>query len=256
MKIGFIGYGKMASAIISGLIETDLYQESDIYIANRTIIKIEHLAKQGFNICQDNQSLIAKSDIIFLCTKPDVYSELLEELQFDNKLVISIAAGITSKLFTKHSIKHVLIMPNTPVMVKMGYTAIVNNDLSEKENELIFDIFTAIGVVDYITEDDLPTQIALTGSSPAYFYQIIDSMSKYFEQYDKREIELILAYIMKSSAEMILTQDKYAAQLVDDVCSKGGTTQEAIKSLKESAIDLIFHQAIDSCVKKANELIE
>ncbi len=238
MKIGFIGFGNMGSAL--GLALKDNY---DVYYYD--INKSSH---QGISYLK-LEELLEKCEHIILAVKPNMYEEILKKYDFSNNIVVSIAAGITSSFMKKYVKRFVLTMPNTPSLIKMGSCAIVKNQWCTTDVE---NIFKTVGDIYYILEEDLASAICLTGSSPAYFFNFIDELSKAFPNQSQATIEL--AKVMKACAHMILEEVHSAEQLTNNVCSPNGTTIQAINSFKADNLEKICKDAIEKCYKKAREI--
>lgn len=242
MKIGLIGIGNMNGAILNGLIKTNSF---DIHIYNRTAEKIkDYDVTKHTNIVE----LINSVDVIILGYKPVGYIEFLKEYAtyLEGKLFLSIAAGMSSATLSKYINNFVITMPNTPVLTNHGVVAIVDS----KHNEIVSSIFNTLGEVIVIKEEAMHDFIALGGSSPAYFYYIIDCMLKAQTSFDYETALKIVASTMQGSALMAKRFDDME-QLVDNVCSPNGTTIEVVTSLKEDNLELIFKKAMDKCSSRS-----
>lgn len=242
MKIGLIGIGNMNGAILNGLIKTNSF---DIHIYNRSAEKIkDYDVVKHTNIVE----LINSVDVIILGYKPVGYIEFLKEYgtYLADKLFISIAAGMSSETLSKYLTKFVITMPNTPVLTNHGVVAIVDS----KYNDLVSSIFNTLGEVIIIKEEQMHDFISLGGSSPAYFYYIIDCMLKAQTTFDYDTALKIVSSTMQGSALMAKRFDDMEA-LVNNVCSPNGTTIEAVTSLKYDNLENIFKNAMDKCSSRS-----
>lgn len=242
MKIGLIGIGNMNGAILNGLIKTNSFE---IHIYNRTASKIkDYDVIKHDNIVQ----LINEVDVVILGYKPLGYIEFLEQYSsyLENKLFISIAAGMSSKTLSKYVTNFVITMPNTPVLTNHGVVAIVDSPA----NEIVKTIFDTLGEVIIIKEEAMHDFIALGGSSPAYFYYIIDCMLKAQTSFDYDTALKIVSSTMQGSALMAKRFDDMEI-LVNNVCSPNGTTIEAITSLKEDNLELVIKSAMEKCSSRS-----
>ncbi len=246
-KVGFIGFGNMGQAIASGLVLNNY----SIYYSD-----IETKDFPAGKQC-DSQEVLNECEIVVLAIKPHQYEEFLQTHNVDNNIIVSIAAGVTSTLMEKYCKKYILTMPNTPAMVKSGFTVVVNNEsLMQSEFLEIKSIFEVVGIVKEIKEEQLSHYICVSGSSPAYFFNFIDSLSSGLSEMglDKLEVEKQLAYVMKSAAEMILNNEHPAATLCDNVCSPGGTTIQAVNTFKSNNLERICNEAVTACYNRAEEM--
>ncbi len=239
-EIGFIGFGNMGSAL--GLALSSDYQ-----------VYYNDLNKKSYEnvISAPIETIIEKCECIILAVKPHQYEEILSQYDFSNNLVISIAAGITSKFMKRYVKKYILTMPNTPALIKQGYTAIVKNEWCDHNIETIF---AKVGNYYYITEEQLAEAICLTGSSPAYFFNFIDKLASSFENLNRREVELILANVMKSAANMIIDNIHSAETLTSNVCSPNGTTIQAVEYFNTHDLEAICNAAINACYQRAKAM--
>lgn len=262
-KIGFIGAGNMATAIIKGLMAQNNGKADFISIFDVSKEKCDIMSDMGVNICPSGVDVVKDSDIIVLAVKPQNYAEVLtalKEVVNTNKTFVSIAAGI-SIAFVQNNLECkcpvVRVMPNTPLLLKKGASALCPSDnISEEDKQIVYDMFAGSGVCEYITEDYMNKIISVNGSSPAYFYFFAKAMADYAQaqgiDYDKA-MNLICA-TLEGSAAMLRESGDSVDVLIDKVCSKGGTTIEAINTLKENKVYDAIQDAMDACTKRAEEL--
>lgn len=249
MEIGIIGIGNMTSAIIQGLLEN--YQPNTIHIMNRTKAKAMKFSGVGINIYDTAEEVISKSDIIILGIKPNQYKKWLETHDLNQKLLVSIAAGMSSELLGNYVNRFVITMPNTPAVNGMGTTVIVDNEHLTGE---IIDIFRAIGTIKIVPEDKLDYYMLVTGCAPAYFFSFTKILAETLsEKYnlDNNEIESLLVDVLNGSGEMLKSNS--AAELTENVCSPNGVTIEIIKEL-EMKLPKILDDAFDQALIRNNEL--
>ncbi len=249
MNIGIIGVGNMTGAILKGLLET--YEVDKIHIMNRTMKKTEPFIDTGVNIYATAQAVIEKSDVIILGLKPHQYVEWLKSHDLSDKIFISIAAGMTSGILKKHVKKYVITMPNTPAMVQMGTTLIVDNQYVTAE---IIKLFTTIGTVKLIPEEQMDKYMLVTGCSPAYFFSYVDMLARVLSenyQLDQTVVEALLVDVLNGSGEML--KKTPAKSLTQNVCSPGGVTIEVINVL-EDGIPLLLKRGFSSALAKNEQL--
>lgn len=183
-KVCFIGAGNMTRSIVSGLVKSD-YAPECITAANPSQPKLDALNKDfDIKITNDNISAATTADIIVLGVKPHLMQQVGEQLScldLSNKLIITIAAGVTANRyrdFFKQEIKLIRTMPNTPTQIGVGLTGLfAGNDISIENRSLCESLMATGGEVVWVDkEDDLNQVIALAGSSPAYFFLFLESM--------------------------------------------------------------------------------
>ena len=261
-KIGFIGAGNMATAIIKGLI-AQKGSGSFINVFDVSSEKLDEISKLGVNAFSSSQDVVKNSDIIVLAVKPQNYAEVLEALKevvSTDKTFVSIAAGISinyvqSALGCECPV--VRVMPNTPLLLKKGASALCPSDnISEDDKQIVYDMFAGSGVCEYITEDHMNEIIAVNGSSPAYIYMFAKAMADYAVSvgidYGKA-LNLICA-TLEGSAAMLKESGDTPDVLIEKVSSKGGTTIEALNKLREHGFTEAIDDAMKACTKRAEEL--
>lgn len=262
MKIGVIGSGCMASALLSGFISSNKVLPNEIYLSDLDTSKLLPWKEKGVNCFNSNSLVVENSDIIIFAVKPNVLPMVLNEIGkvAEDKVFVSIAAGFPIERIEKYigrETKIIRAMPNTPALVKCGMTVICpNENVSKNDIKNVTDLFSAVGEVIDIEEKFINVATALHGSSPAYVYMLIDAMADSGVKYGlKKETALLLAAkAVEGSAKMVLETDEHIMKLKDNVCSPGGTTIEAVATLEECGFKSTIQRAIDSCINKANNM--
>ncbi|ENZ6560263.1 pyrroline-5-carboxylate reductase [Enterococcus faecium] len=267
MKIGFIGTGNMASAIIKGIIEKQFINASDIYLFDVMTEKVTQFAKEiGANVCSSNKELVATVDALVLAVKPIIIEKVVTEIKDDilrNKpLIISIAAGtpiekLQELLKTEEKIPIVRAMPNVNAMIGEGAAAVCgNSSTSEEQLAYVIRMFEAIGRAWQLEEKDFSNFTALAGSSPAYAYLFIDSIARAGVKngLPKELSNQIVAQAILGSAKMILESNENPWTLIDRVCSPGGTTVAGLIALENQSFISTVIKGIDATIEKDVEL--
>ena len=262
MKIGFIGAGNMATAIIGGLIGAGT-APSDICVFDMDTEKLKAFAARG--VCSlDSSSAVTQScDIIVLAVKPQNYSEVIGEIApavTQDKTFVSIAAGITID-FVRRGLGTdspvVRVMPNTPLLLGKGATALCfSGNVSQNVKDVVTNMFSCSGVVAEFTEDKMDAIISVNGSSPAYFYLFAKAMADYAESVGiSRDSAMnLICAAMEGSAEMLRSSGDDPDTLIKKVSSKGGTTIEALNKFYEHNFEDTVKDAMAACTKRAAEL--
>lgn len=258
-KLGILGVGKMGSAILEGVIKSEVYTVFDVMLYTPELDIQAKYKAEGFVIADNELDLFSSCESILIAIKPQMFEEVLsyaKGLDFINKCVISIAAGQTIATVESYfkNATVVRVMPNTPALIKSAATALCYNrfnNLVEKAK----DIFKSIGTVEEITEDKMNESLPLNGSMPAYLYlfakAFIENGVKLGIDYETSKRLCCNAII--GSAKMILESPENIDTLINNVCSKGGTTIAGLNELYDKG----FVEAIDECYKACvNRAIE
>ena len=263
--IGFIGAGKMASAIIKGLIKTNFTNSKNICATQASSVGIEDKsAELGVHVSNNNQELVKWADVIFVATKPNQVTGVLTDIEpffTENKLLISIAAGVTAKKiesFFKNKVRVVRVMPNTPALVGEGMSGIVKGSFASNEDiEYAKKLLSAIGkcvVVDNEKQIDIVT--AISGSGPAFFYKVINEIARAGEKLGldyKKSLELSIQTAI-GSAKMAMNRNIPMEELIANVATKGGCTAVGVDCMNNYDTEKLFYDVINKTAAKAEEL--
>lgn len=262
MKIGFIGAGNMAFAIIGGLLGANT-PASEMYVYDMNKEKLSVFESKGINIASDCSDVVAHSDIVVLAVKPQNYAEVLYEIKpcaEASTTFVSIAAGITIDYVRTHiglNCPVVRVMPNTPLLLGKGATAICFSDnVPQNVRTITTEMFGCSGIVEEFTEDKMDAIISVNGSSPAYFYLFAKAMADYAQSVgiDREKAMNLICATMEGSAEMLRSSGDDPETLIKKVSSKGGTTIEALSVFYEQDLEKSVIEAMSACTKRAKEL--
>lgn len=249
--IGFIGVGNMALAIIKGM-TADGMSASDIYVHNRTKSKLDGLESYGINICENNCQVVERCKYVFLAVKPDIYPVVLKEIKGclnNDHVIVTMAAGFSIDDVKKivGNIKVCRTMPNTPALVGSGYTAVCFDEfIEDAEKERLISILNTFGESQVITEEYINAYSAITGSSPAFVFMMIEAMADagVILGIPRKDAYRAAEATVLGSARLALDTGKHPGELKDMVCSPGGTTIEGIRTLEEKG----FRSSIIECL--------
>lgn len=264
-NIGFIGSGKMAGAIIKGLLKSG-FTTSEFILATQAEKDgiAEKEASLGVEIILDNKLLVQKSDVIFIATKPNQVEDVLKEVSSlitHEKLVVSIAAGVKTEKIESNLLEKsrvVRVMPNTPALVGEGMSAIVGGKNAAKEDlEYVYNLLSTIGkciILDEEIQIDIVT--AISGSGPAFFYKVMNDIARAGEKLglDYEKALLLSVQTALGSAKMALKRDKTMEELISNVATKGGCTRVGVDIMEEDRVANIFANVIAKTAQKASEL--
>ncbi|NEG59758.1 pyrroline-5-carboxylate reductase [Pantoea agglomerans] len=265
-KIGFIGSGNMAQAIINGLIKSQISQPSQINVFDTDTSKAEALRKEvGTSIASSSKNVTENCDILIVAVKPQIIPIVLREIASSIKsyhVVVSIAAGVTLAQLAEyagHQVKFVRVMPNTPAMVNSGMSSLTPNSLIEP-NDLkdITTIFNSFGRSAVVPESQIHAVTGISGSAPAYVFMFIEALADagVLGGIPRDQAYQFAAQAVMGSAQMVLKTGCHPAVLKDMVCSPGGTTIEAVKTLEEHGFRSTVMDAAISCMNKSRQMSE
>lgn len=264
MKLGFIGTGNMASAIMGGIIKNQLISAdeiigADVYASSREKAKEEF----GIHVTADNHEVVENADVVVLSVKPQFYEEVICEIRDfvrADQIVITIAPGKTlawlAEKFDK-GVKLVRTMPNTPALVGAGMTAMCPNEhMTEEEINYVRRLLGSFGRVEIVTERLMDTVVSVSGSSPAYVFMMIEAMADAAVSggMPRTQAYQFAAQAVMGSAKMVLETGKHPGELKDMVCSPGGTTIEAVRTLEECGFRSAVIEAMKVCEEKSKSM--
>lgn len=262
-KIGFIGAGNMATAIINGILTNNYAQPKDLYVFDLDCEKLKLMSQKSINITTSASEIVLVCDIIVLAVKPQNYSEVLNEVKnnaTENKIFVSIAAGISTTYITDAlgvNCPVVRVMPNTPLLLGKGASALcTTKNISDDDFKVVHDMFALSGVVEILSEDHMNEVIAVNGSSPAYIYLFAKAMCDYAVEQgiDEKSAMNLVCATLEGSAAMLRDSGDEPQTLINKVSSKGGTTIAALDTLEKLKFYDAIKLAMDSCTKRAEEL--
>lgn len=265
MKIGFIGCGNMASAICKGLISSSNAVPKDINVFDISAEAMEKLSvSDGVNRFTSISQLFENSEIVVLAVKPNIIEKVLTEnkdaIIANSPLIISIAAGKTLDFLQSNvpsTAKLARVMPNINAKVGAAISAFcVNKNVTEQDKEKVECIFSSVGTVMELDESQFPVFGVIAGCAPAYSYMFIDALARGAVKngMNKQVALQIATQTVFGSAKMIAESGEHPWQLIDHVCSPGGTTIEGVTSLQADGFESAVHNAIDKAVQKDSKL--
>lgn len=264
IRVGFIGTGNMGTPLIKGAVKSGAAVPENIYIFDMDRSKAEAISKEtGVRTAADNRELVRACDYIVLAVKPVYVKQVLEEIKdvfTMEKVLVSIAVGITSeslKAVLGEDRKVVRTMPNLPVLVGEGMTLVCfDKSLKNDEKAAVRSLFEGAGKVEELEERLMSEVTALTGSSPAYVFMMIEAMADGAVQSGiPRKVAYKLAsQALLGSAKMVLETGLHPAELKDQVCSPAGTTIEAVQTLEKNGFRYSIMEAMKECTRKALEI--
>ncbi len=264
-KISFIGAGRMAEAIIAGVIKAGLFLPENIIISDKDGKRLKDLGvKYGLKTVHGNAEAAELSDIVVLAVKPQVKPAVLNELSgtdISGKLFISIAAGIPlafleSKIGKAHVIR---VMPNNPCLAGKGMSVLCRGKhVSPQDMDIAERIFSSLGKTLVMEEKFMDAATGLSGSGPAFVYSAIQGMIKGGELcgISHADSKYLALQTFLGAVHTLIETGKSANELIDMVASPGGTTVEGLKVLDRHKFEDVMSEAVTAAAKRAAEIRE
>ena len=258
MKIGFIGCGNVGTAILAGILSSKKCEPSDIMISSKTEETLrERMNTYGITGADDNRTVAAFSDILFLAVKPQFYPEVIAEIRdvvTERQLIVSMAPGKSLEWLKGQfgrALKFVRTMPNTPSQVGEGMMGMcVSDSVTEAEVQVFRDLCSGFSKTEVVKESLMDVVTAVSGSSPAYVFMFIEAMADAAVAggMPRKQAYTFAAQAVLGSAKMVLETGKHPAELKDMVCSPGGTTIQAVRVLEEKGMRSAVEEAMMKCL--------
>ena len=255
MKLGFIGTGNMASAIMGGIIGKGVISAQEIIGADLFAPGRERVKEQyGIHVTDSNKEVIEKAEIVILSVKPQFYESVIQEIKDDVKedqIIITIAPGKTLAWLGEKFGKAVKIVRTA--MVGEGMTAACPNEyMTEEEIAYVKTLLSSFGKVEIVPERLMDVVVSTSGSSPAYVFMFIEAMADAAVSggMPRPQAYKFAAQAVLGSAKMVLETGKHPGELKDMVCSPAGTTIEAVRVLEERG----FRRAVFEAMKLCEEI--
>jgi pyrroline-5-carboxylate reductase len=264
MKIGFLGAGVMAEALMKGIIAAGVARAEDITCSDIVPERRDYIIRTiGATATADNIEVVRSSDVIIMAVKPNHVGPVLNELKpymTGNHLLISIAAGITLDYMEQHldrEVRVVRVMPNQPCQVGASASAYAMGRSSFKEDKATVQrILDSVGVAFNVEEKLLDAVTGLSGSGPAYMYMVIEAMADggVLAGLPRDMAIALAAQTMLGSAKVVLETRKHPGELKDMVCSPNGTSIQGVRALENAGTRAAFINAVDAAAKRSKEL--
>lgn len=264
-KIALIGAGKIGGCLLNGLL-ADNYPAASIYVSTPHIDKLLPLKnKWPINITSNNREAVQQADIVLLAVKPtvvpSVINELKDVLQEKNCLLISVAAGVKIEYFAQQLGKEypvVRCMPNIAISVRAGMTGLyAASTVSDEGRNWAESIFRSLGVTLWLEKEALlDTITAVSGSGPAYFFKTMEALQSAAEALglSNSQAHLLVVQTALGAVRLAMETEQPLDTLWQQVVSKGGTTEAAMKVLEKANIDKLFADTVRAAHQRAQTL--
>jgi pyrroline-5-carboxylate reductase len=264
-KIGFVGAGNMAGALIRGLLRAGQYEASDIVAADPIDVQLRRLKRtHKIDVARDNRELVKQSQTVILAVKPQTMAAVLDEIRAEvnpRKLFVSIAAGFPLRRLEAGlggQARVVRVMPNTPVLVGRGVSvAVAGSKATPADLKQTLKLFKAVGEAVSITGEDLLDAVtALSGSGPAFVYLFAESLIEGGVRGGlPQNLAAQLAHATLGGAAAMLAESGLTSrELREMVVSPGGTTQAGLNALESHHFRDALIAAVETATRRAREL--
>nr|MBO4517759.1 pyrroline-5-carboxylate reductase [Clostridia bacterium] len=262
-KLGVIGGGFMSYAIVSGALNVGFLSPDEIIVSDINAASLKKFSDKGIAITMDNAEILNGAEFTLFAVKPQHFKDAVENIgDIACEKFISIMAGVKiisiKNALRVKPIKVARCMPNTPCSVGNGAVGIDLTDFGKTDDaEFIKNLFSSFAKVVITEENKLNAITGISGSSPAYFYLFIKCLVEAGKKQglSEEDAKNLAVNTMIGSGKMIFeNSDKTLDELITAVCSKGGTTIEAIKVFNDFDLSGITEKAVSACVKCAEEL--
>lgn len=261
-NLGFIGAGKMANAIMKGIIGSNFLPVDSIYIYDKNQDTVKYTSKNlKVKTVDGLDELLEKCPTILIATKPFVINEILDSIQdkIRNHLIISILAGVsTEKIESKLGKTRIIrVMPNTPALVQEGMSAVCKGKYAfDTDAEFVLNMFSNLGRAIQTEEKYIDLITAISGSGPAFYYYIIDKIACAGEKLglDYDTSLTLAAQTAAGSAKMIMETPETVEELIRNVTTPGGCTEVGNNILSNSKTEEVLFKTIKRTMEKARSL--
>ena len=262
-NVGFIGAGNMGYAIMKGIAGSSLSDTMQVTAYDPDAQKLTRLTELGIRAAASGMEVMENSRIVFLAVKPQMFEEGLAQIApgvTEETVIVSIAAGITAQYIREKTIpraKVILVMPNTPLLLGEGASALAPCEgVTEEEFAAVRSIFDACGVTQALPEDKMKEIIAINGSSPAFIYLFAKAFTDYAGSVgiDSGAALQLFAQSLIGSAKMLTDSGYTVEELIRMVSSPGGTTLAGLDELYKGGLEATVEAACKACTRRAYEL--
>lgn len=264
MKIGFIGLGNMAKAMIGGMLSKGIAKPEEILGSAKTEkTRRAVMEKYKIKVSEDNTAVAAAADIVILAVKPQMFGEIIPEIKDsikENALIVSIAAGKTMAQIEEafgRKLKLVRCMPNTPAMVGEGCSGVCRNkNVTDEEFAQCMKLLESFGIAEEIPERLMDAVVGVSGSSPAFVFMFLEALADGAVKagMPRGQAYRFAAQTVLGSAKLMMETGRHPGELKDMVCSPAGTTIEGVQVLEEMGLRSAVMNAVDACVEKSRNM--
>lgn len=259
--LGIIGFGHMGTAIGRGAVRNDYIERYKVAVYDHSEHAKKDAMMEDFAYLSTVKELVENSHIVLLAVTPQQVEGVLDEIKdLDINVILSVVTGLSISHLQErlNNVPIIRAMPNTPLQIGEGSTAMCKSENCKADDyDFIFQLFNSMGVTKTVKESQMEDIVAVHGSTPAYVYYFIqcilkDAVDRGIDEDTARA--LLVQTVIGSGKLLQNNSSKSIDEFIDEVCSKGGTTIEAITSFREANMDKIIHEADEKCIQRAKEL--
>lgn len=263
VRVGFIGFGSMASAICDGLLIKNVVDPSSIYACARNMDKLRAACeKRGINACANAEEVAAASDIVVIAVLPQQVEGVVkaDADSLRGKPIFSIAAGIDYAHYVSYlgeGFNHISTVPNTPIAIGEGIiVAESRHSLTSEQLELFEEVFGQIAKIEYFSPELLSLGGTGAGCAPAFVDVFIEAMADGLVKngMSRAQAYKIVPQMISGTAKYMMESGKHPGELKDAICTPGGTTIVGISALEETGFRYSLIHAIDKIMDKKHSM--
>jgi len=264
LTAGFIGAGQMATALAKGFVTAGSLSPQSIVACDVVpAAGVRFVEQTGARFVTSSREVAAQSRIVFLAVKPYQMTQVMSDLKDvirPEHLIVSIAAGVSLKTMSAGlgpAARLIRVMPNTPCLVGCGASAFSRGSLAtDADAALVIKLLSNVGLAVEVSEKLLDAVTGLSGSGPAYVYQIIEALSDGGVRMGlpRETATKLAAQTVLGAAQMVLTTGQHPGSLKDAVTSPGGTTIAGLHELERGGLRGILMDAVEAATERAREL--
>ena len=262
--VGFIGAGQMATALAKGFVAAGTLPPQAIVACDVVPSSAKRFEEQtGARLGASSREVAEQSSIVFLAVKPQQMNQAMADLRAvlrPDHLIVSIAAGVSLKTMTAglgETARLIRVMPNTPCLVGCGASAFSRGSKATDEDAaVVHRLLSNVGIASEVPEKLLDAVTGLSGSGPAYVYQIIEALSDGGVRMGlpRDTATNLAAQTVLGAAQMVLSTRQHPGSLKDAVTSPGGTTIAGLHELERGGLRGILMNAVEAATLRAREL--
>ena len=262
MQTAILGTGNLGKSLVKGLVDSGNYQPFDFILTRRSIAKLEPLAKEGFEITNDNAAAVKQSQVIVIAVLPQKINEVLEQIKevlTPNHLVISLVSGVKVAQIQKiigNDIPIVRAMPNTAIAIRESMTCIANNEHFKDKIAEVKELFELVGETIVINEEQMTSATALCACGIAFFLRAIRAASQGGNEIDFHASEALkmAAQTAKGAASLLIANNSHPEDEIDKVTSPKGCTIAGLNEMEHNGFSSSFIKGITVSAKQAGGL--
>ncbi len=263
-ELGFIGSGNMATALIRGILNSDLYKKDKIIASDKSKEARDRVKKEfGIKVCESNIEVVKKAKVILLCVKPQNMKEVLDEIKDEiesDQLIISIAAGVPISAIVRSigkEIPVVRVMPNTASFVQKGMAGISYGPKIRRDHiNIALDIFNSVGETIIVKEDLMDLITAVSGSGPGFIFRIMEHIVDAATRLGLKgeDAKRLVIQTFLGASFLSKESNKPLFELRRMVTSPGGTTEAGLSVFEKMGLGDIIYEAIDAAYRRSIEI--